>query len=179
MAAPGHGIGWAGADAAMKRYTKQEQRSLAACAADSAARVLPLFEEAFPGDDRPRRAIRACRAWIRTGEFKMSEIRAASLDAHAAARAAVDNEPAALAARAAGQAVATAHVSQHAFGAAYYALKAIAAADPMISEARIRRELARQPGSLPPALRKEFLRRVVIRRDGSRIIVRIQKGQGY
>ena len=45
---------------------------------------------------------------------------------------------------AAGQAVATAHVTQHAYGGAYYALKAIAAGDPEKAEARLARELAWQ-----------------------------------
>jgi hypothetical protein len=72
----------------------------------------------------------------------MAVIRSASLSAHAAARAAkADNHDAAcFAARAAGQAVATAHVTQHAYGSATYALKAIAAADPAHAEANTHRE---------------------------------------
>ena len=60
----------------------------------------------------------------------MAVIRAASLGAHAAARDAKENKAACFAARAAGQAVGTAHVTQHAYGSAYYSLKAIAEADP-------------------------------------------------
>ena len=89
---------------------------MATWAAECAERVLPFFEKAYPKDDRPRKAIEACRTWVRTGVFKMAEIRGASLGAHAAARAAKENHAAHFAARAAGQAVATAHVPQHAFG---------------------------------------------------------------
>ncbi|HRW09365.1 MAG TPA: hypothetical protein P5121_29895 [Caldilineaceae bacterium] len=100
----------------MKHYTKPDQRLMATWAADCAARVLPLFEQAYPADERPRQAIAACRNWVRTGVFTMAAIRGASLAAHAAARAAAANPAASFAARAAGQAVATAHVPQHAFG---------------------------------------------------------------
>ena len=66
----------------MKKYDKQDQKSLATFAADCAERVLAFFEKAYPKDDRPRKAIEACRAWVRTGVFKMAEIRKASLAAH-------------------------------------------------------------------------------------------------
>src|SRR4029453_7690487 len=102
--------------------------------------VLFFFEQAYPDDDRPRRAIAVCRTWVRTGVFKMADIRGASLAAHAAARQARANNAAFFAARAAGQAVATAHVPQHAFGGAYYALKAIAAADPDHAEVKVAQE---------------------------------------
>ena len=55
----------------------------------------------------------------------MAVIRKASLDSHAAARDVGEDSPARSAARAAGQAVATAHVRTHAPGAAIYALQAI------------------------------------------------------
>lgn len=57
--------------------------------------------------------------------FKMAVIRKASLDSHAAAREVGEDNAARSAARAAGQAVATAHVPTHAIGAAIYALQAI------------------------------------------------------
>ena len=101
-----------------KKYNRDDQRSLATWAADCAERVLPLFEKAYPKDSRPHKAIEACRAWVRTGVFKMADIRRASLSAHAAARKAKANDAACFAARAAGQAVGTAHVSQHAYGGA-------------------------------------------------------------
>jgi hypothetical protein len=72
----------------MKKYSQQDQRSMAAWAADCSERVLPFFENAYPKDDRPRKAIEACRLWVDTGVFKMADIRGASLAAHAEVRAA-------------------------------------------------------------------------------------------
>ncbi|MCI0553995.1 MAG: hypothetical protein L0287_23855 [Anaerolineae bacterium] len=45
----------------MKKYDKQDQRLMVTWAADCAERVLPVFEKAYPKDDRPRKAIEACR----------------------------------------------------------------------------------------------------------------------
>lgn len=103
---------------------KADQKILALWAADCAERVLSFFEEKYPTDDRPKRAIEACRAWAETGVFKMTAIRKASLDSHAAARDAGNGSAACYVARSAGQAVATAHVSTHSVGAAAYAIKA-------------------------------------------------------
>ena len=55
----------------------------------------------------------------------MADVRKAALDAHAAAREVGEDTAARSAARAAGQAVATAHVPTHSIGAANYALQAI------------------------------------------------------
>ena len=55
----------------------------------------------------------------------MTVIRKASLASHAAAREVGEDDAARSAARAAGQAVATAHVPIHSIGAAIYALQAI------------------------------------------------------
>lgn len=164
---------------AYKKYSREDQRSLAIWAADCAERILPLFEKAYPHDERPRQAIDACRAWIRTGVFRMSTIRGASLASHAAARAAKDHDPACFAARAAGQAVATAHVPQHAYGAAYYALKAIAAADPANAEVHAIREREWQSRHLPGHLRQEIMDRIVIRKTAQGISITIHKGEGF
>ena len=107
---------------------KLDKRTLAVWAADCAEHVLHYFEEKHPKDTRPRESIRALRVWVRTGVFKMADVRKASLSAHAAAREAEDGSAARFAARAAGQAMATAHVITHAFGAAYYGAKAAGAA---------------------------------------------------
>lgn len=152
---------------------------MAVWAADCAKRVLPLFEKAHPKDDRPRQAIQACRAWVRTGVFKMADIRGASLSAHASARVAKENEAACFAARAAGQAVATAHVPQHAYGAAYYALKAIAAADPENAEVKIAREWNWQSRHLPNHLREGIMSKIVIQKQKNRIHIKILKGRDY
>lgn len=102
-----------------------DQKTLAVWAIDCAERVLHYFEERYPDDQRPRRAIETLQTWIKTGEFKMAVIRKASLDSHAAARDVGEDNAARSAARAAGQAVATAHVPIHAIGSAIYALQAI------------------------------------------------------
>ncbi|MCX6776148.1 MAG: hypothetical protein NT130_04855 [Candidatus Micrarchaeota archaeon] len=104
---------------------KTDHKTLAVWAIDCVERVMPYFEEKYPEDHRPRKAIEALRKWIRTGIFKMADVRKAALDAHAAAREVGEDNPARSAARAAGQAVATAHVPTHSIGAANYALQAI------------------------------------------------------
>ncbi|MEJ2354272.1 MAG: hypothetical protein P8Y03_31255 [Anaerolineales bacterium] len=104
---------------------KTGHKTLAVWAIDCVERVLPYFEAEFPEDPRPRNAIQTLRAWINTGVFQMAVIREASLDAHAAAREVGEDNAARSAARATGQAVATAHVPTHAMGAANYALQAI------------------------------------------------------
>jgi len=163
----------------MKKYDKQDQKALAVWAADCAERVLPLFEQAHPEDDRPRKAIEACRTWVRTGIFKMADIRGASLAAHAAARDAKANSAACFAARAAGQAVATAHVPQHAFGGAYYALKAIASSDVTQAEARVGEEYTWQVQHVPTNLREEVLKRVLVEKRKNGIFITVQKDQDF
>jgi hypothetical protein len=104
-----------------KRVSIEERKSLALWAADKAEAVLINFEEHHPGDDRPRKAIAAARAWARGG-MKMMEARQCAVAAHAAARQAT--MPAAVAAaRSAGYAAATAHAGGHAKAAASYAVK--------------------------------------------------------
>jgi hypothetical protein len=102
-----------------------DHRLLAMWAADCAGHVLHHFEQARPGDDRPRRAIELGRAWAR-GEITMTQARTAAFAAHAAAREAVG--AAKEAARAAGHAVAVAHMADHELGAAAYAIRAARAA---------------------------------------------------
>jgi hypothetical protein len=104
--------------------SRQDRAALATWAADCAEHVLHCFEASYPDDDRPRRAIAACREWVRTGAFRMADVRRDSLSAHAAARDAGNASAARFAARAAGHAVATAHVSSHAVGSAWNGVKA-------------------------------------------------------
>ncbi len=104
---------------------KTDHKTLAVWAIDCAERVLPYFEEKYPEDHRPRNAIETLQTWINTGVFKMAVIRKASLASHAAAREVGEDNAARSAARAAGQAVATAHVPTHSIGPAIYALQAI------------------------------------------------------
>ncbi len=105
--------------------SKTDKKILAIWAIDCVERVMPYFEEKYPEDHRPRTAITTLSTWIITGIFKMADIRKAALASHAAAREVNEDNAARSAARAAGQAVATAHVSTHSIGAANYALQAI------------------------------------------------------
>lgn len=105
---------------------KPDQKILALWAADCAEHVLPYFEDRYPDDDRPRKATEAGRKWATTGMFSMAVIRKASLDAHAAAKIAKEDD-AKYAAHAAGQAVAAAHVPTHALGSSLYGIRAAAA----------------------------------------------------
>ena len=120
---------------------RTNHRTLAIWAADCAGRVLPYFKERYPDDPRPRNAIEAAREWARTGVFKMADVRRTSLAAHAAAREVEEYHPARSAARAAGHAIATAHVLTHAIGAALYAATAVRdAASPSDADAATIRE---------------------------------------
>ncbi len=136
-------------------FNSDDHRALALWAAACAEHVLPLFEDKHPRDSRPREAIRTLREWIDTGRFSMTVIRRASLAAHAAAREVKESDPAAcFAARAAGQAVATAHVPTHGLGSALYAMKAIVATNPVDVKAAVVREQDWQFQRLPANLRQ-------------------------
>lgn len=96
----------------------ESHRKLAAWAALCAERAV----EKSCGDERPRLAIAAARAWAK-GEVKPGVCMKAAVASHAAARE--ENEKASIAAaRAAGHAAATAHAADHSIGAALYAAKA-------------------------------------------------------
>ena len=159
----------------LRKYSRQDQKLVATWAADCALRVLPFFEQAYPLDERPRKAIEACRRWVRTGVFRMADIRGVALAAHAAAREAKANPAASCAARSAGYAVATAHVPQHAFGASIYALKSWIAKAPSDSAARAMKEQRWQAARLPARLRREFLKRVILREERGTTRVKLIK----
>ncbi len=104
--------------------SKMDKSVLAIWASDCAEHVLSYFEEKYPDDDRPRKAIEAARAWVK-GDISVGEACSAAFAAHAAARDARDAEEdiACAVARSAGHAAATAHVAGHAVSAADYAAK--------------------------------------------------------
>ena len=104
-----------------------DHRLLAMWAADCAQHVLHFFEQTQTVDNRPRLAIEQARAWAR-GEITMTLARTAAFASHAAAREVVG--AAKEAARAAGHAVAVAHMADHELGAAAYAIRAVRAAVP-------------------------------------------------
>lgn len=136
--------------------TPENHRLLASWAADCAERALTVFSNAKPDDERPAKAIAVARAWSR-GEMTVGAARAASVAAHAAAREA-DDPAACYAARAAGHAVATAHMADHAPGAALYAIKAFKAVQaPQVSYSVIVTEQDWQVQHLPAGIRELVL----------------------
>jgi len=128
---------------------------LALWAAACAGHVLPFFEAAAPGDDRPRRAIEAVRAWTR-GETTWQEARMLAFAANAAARE--QRGAAREAAYAAGQAGAVGHVAAHELGAAAYAIRAVRATAAKAEALGAGcRECAWQREQLPVAIRELVL----------------------
>jgi hypothetical protein len=131
--------------------TDSDHRLLAAWAAACAEHVLHLFEQAHPGDERPRRAVEQARAWA-CGGITMTQARTAAFAAHDAAREASGS--AKEAARAAGHAVAVAHMADHELGAAAYAIRAVRAdADPNDRDDLGRAECQWQRAQLPADIR--------------------------
>lgn len=133
----------------------EDRRLVAAWAADCAEHVLPIFEDAVPGDARVRHAIEQTRSFA-AGELTADEaIRRRGGDAGGAARDA--STPAATAAAyAAEQAAAVAHMGAHALGAAGYAAKAStldAGCDgDEVTEAEARRQVAAMDADVARAL---------------------------
>ncbi|MFG2532923.1 putative immunity protein [Streptomyces sp. NPDC048516] len=88
--------------------TMDELRAVARYVAEAAQEVLPVFEDANPGDPRPRAALDA--AWEFVNGAKRTKLqRVTSLDAHRAAKQA-STEVSGLAARAAGDAASAAYL---------------------------------------------------------------------
>jgi Immunity protein Imm5 len=109
----------------MELASETDKKTLVIWACECVERVLPYFEQLYPDDKRPKTAIETAREWAIDGIFKMSDVRTASLDSHAAARQVDEYDPARSVARAAGQAVAATHAKGHAVVAAIYAATAV------------------------------------------------------
>ncbi|MDD2377590.1 MAG: hypothetical protein PHE05_02010 [Bacilli bacterium] len=101
----------------------QKHRTLVMWALDSAKLPLTLFEENYPNEDRPRKALELCEEWAR-GTIKMPAAKRAILDAHAVAKEIDDKVYIALV-HAIGHAGATVHVETHALGLVLYELTAL------------------------------------------------------
>ncbi|TDB92495.1 putative immunity protein [Actinomadura sp. 7K534] len=86
----------------------EELRVVARFVAESAQDVLPVFEQAVPGDPRPRAAVDAAWEFV-NGARRTKLQRVTSLDAHRAAKDA-GTEVARLAARSAGDAASAAYL---------------------------------------------------------------------
>jgi hypothetical protein len=121
------------AEASPQTLTESDRRLVAGWAADCAERVLDVYESHVPGDERPRALIERARAFAR-GELRTADAIRRRFVGGIGARE-TTAPPAVAAARAAGQAVAVCHMGAHAFGAAAYAVKAAARAQPDRPEA--------------------------------------------
>jgi len=96
------------------------------CIDYSYAKILPIYEKAYPGDIRCRNALDAAREWL-DGKVKLPYVKNIILnECHAAAREADKTPAAQAAARTCGQAAATIHAPTHSLGLALYGALAVA-----------------------------------------------------
>jgi hypothetical protein len=109
----------------------------------------------------------------------MSVIRGAALAARAAAREVKLVPQACFGAHACRQAVATAHVAQHAYRATYYALKALAPSNPQDAAQLVTAELDWQALRLPSHLLEEVMNRIIVQQRRRTLFISIQKGLGF
>ena len=111
----------------MRLIETQSKITLARWAIDYArTNVLPIYEKAYPGDERCKNALDAAAEWL-DGKAKLPYVKDIILNqCHAAAREA-ENAPAGqAAARTCGQAAATIHTPTHSIGLALYGALAVA-----------------------------------------------------
>jgi hypothetical protein len=127
---------------------KEQHRQLIIWACACAEHVLSLFLE--KPDERLEDALLVAKAWAQ-GNASTGAAMKASLVAHAVARES-SNPTSIAAARSVGQAVATAHMADHALGAAWYALKAV-----KIAGGSADAERRWQDEQLPPEIRELVL----------------------
>lgn len=143
--------------------TMDELRVVARYVVRHAEDVLPVFEQAAPGDPRPRAAIGAARAFV-GGAGRTALQRVTSVDAHRAARSA-PSEAARLAARSAGDAASAAYLHPiaratqvgHILRAAASAARIgelAAGGDPAAGEALLERSRRRATPELVAVLRR-------------------------
>ncbi len=102
---------------------QQKHRTLVMWALYCAKAPLTQFENKYPLELRPRKALKLCEDWSR-GKIKMPAAKRAILDAHKVALEIDDNVYGALC-HAIGHAGATVHVKTHALGLPFYELTAI------------------------------------------------------
>lgn len=144
--------------------SEAERRLLARWAAACARHVLPLFEAEGASDQLIRDAVARAEGFARGERTAAEEIRARMVAVTAASAA---TTPAgAAAARAAAQASAVAHMGAHALGAAAYAVKAVAIANPD-RPAAVDEELAWQVAQLTADERRALGRLPALGTDSS------------
>lgn len=105
--------------------TQSKATLVAWCTSYAGEHLLPLFEQRFPDDPRPRLALEAAGEWM-SGLIKLPRAKQAILACHAAAREAEGDPAAQAAARAVGQCASAIHSPRHAIGLALYGALAIA-----------------------------------------------------
>src|SRR5690606_11532697 len=110
--------------ARLLRRLPWDERTAREFAADCAERALPVYEAAYPGDDRPRRAVEVARAYAR-GEATRDELSARAA-ARTAAGAAASTAAWAAAKAAAWPAAAATEATRAATEAAAWAARAAA-----------------------------------------------------
>jgi hypothetical protein len=126
----------------------EQHRQLIKWACACVKHVFPLLGK--QKDERLEIAMMVAKEWEK-GNATVGDARNASVDAHAAARESTN--PIAIAiARAAGHAVATAHMADHSLGGALYALKALKIAGKSIDAER-----KWQNEQLPPEIKELVL----------------------
>ena len=123
---------------------KEQHYQLMKWALDCAEHVLPHFGEKI--DERLKKAVKVAKEWTK-GNASVGDARNAAFDAIAVANEST-NPTAIAVARSVGQAVATAHMADHAMGAAWYALKAVKTVGKSVDEER-----KWQNEQLPPEIR--------------------------
>ena len=128
----------------------EDRRRLSAWAADCAERVLALYEAEAPSDGRPRQAIDAARSFAR-GEVGAAHM----ILARGGGKGPQPDvtRVAASAGRAAGQALAVAHMGAHALGAAAYACQAVFHAEPEKGQLAWTQEIQWQVAHMTPDVR--------------------------
>jgi hypothetical protein len=123
---------------------KEQHHQLIQWACNCAEHVLPLFGDKM--DRRLTNALKVAEEW-RQGKSSVGDARKAAYDMMALASE-LSNPTAIAIARSVGQAVATAHMADHALGAAWYALKAVKSISKSVDEER-----QWQEEQLPPEIK--------------------------
>lgn len=134
----------------VQTLSEADRRHVAAWAADCADRVLGIFEGGAPDDDRPRQLIARARAFAGGEGSTSDEIRRRFVGGVGVND--VRTPAARAAARAAGQAVAVAHMGAHGLGAAAYAAHAVGLANPDEPDA-VQQEVSWQVHRMSPEVR--------------------------
>ncbi|MEG2290354.1 MAG: hypothetical protein RR891_09240 [Clostridium sp.] len=110
----------------MKLIETQSKETIAKWCIDySEEFILPIYQVAYPNDDRVRSALNAAHNWL-LGEITLKEVKKYISDVQVAAREAKENPAAQAAARAIGQASASIYNPAGSLAIAFYGAAAIA-----------------------------------------------------